>query len=86
MTAKMAEQQAWERERRGMRRPEPEEFGAIRAGLAGIKLDAIAAAIGVSRTAASKIRSGHLVPHMRHWEALAELAGVDVADPDRPPR
>jgi hypothetical protein len=27
----------------------------------------------VSRTAASKIRSGQLVPHVRHWGALADL-------------
>jgi hypothetical protein len=33
-------------------------------------------AIDVSRTAASKIRSGQLVPHVRHWETLAKLSSV----------
>jgi CRISPR-associated endonuclease Cas1 len=85
MTARMAEQQAWEQARRGMPRPKPEEFEPIRAGLAGVTLTVIADAIGVSRTAASKIRSGQLAPHVRHWPALAELAGLrpTVGSPDR---
>jgi hypothetical protein len=32
--------------------------------------------IPLQRPAASKIRSGQLVPHLRHWEALAPLADV----------
>jgi hypothetical protein len=59
-----------------MRRPDRSEFTQIMNRLAAIPLDQIATAIGASRTAASKIRSGGLVPHMRHWPALAELAGV----------
>jgi hypothetical protein len=57
-----------------MSRPSRGEFEAIRVGLAGMPLAKIEAAIGMSRTAASKIRSGQLVPHVRHWEVLAELA------------
>jgi hypothetical protein len=42
----------------------------------------IEAAIGVSRPAASKIRSGQLVPHVRHWIALAEVGQSSVvSDP-----
>jgi hypothetical protein len=44
--------------------------------LAGMPLAKIEAAIGVSRTAARKIRSGQLVPHVRHWEVLAELSAT----------
>jgi hypothetical protein len=70
-----AEEQEWERAHQGMRRPSRDEFEPIRAGLADMPLAKIEAAIGVSRTAASKIRSGQLVPHVRPWEALAKLAG-----------
>jgi hypothetical protein len=46
----------------------------VEAGLAGMPLAKIVNAIGVSRTAASKIRNGKHVPHVRHWSRLAELA------------
>jgi hypothetical protein len=45
----------------------------IREALSGIPLQRIMDAIDVSRTAASKIRSGKLVPHVRHWETLGSL-------------
>jgi hypothetical protein len=41
-------------------------------------LQRIVDAIGVSRTAASKIRSGKLVPHVRHWAVLAKLASAST--------
>jgi hypothetical protein len=65
---------------RGMRRPDPFEFTTIQEALASIRLDQIAAAIGVSRTAASGIRRGELVPHVGRWPALCELAGIDVPE------
>jgi CRISPR-associated endonuclease Cas1 len=71
-----AQEQEWERAHQGMRRPSRDEFEPIRAALAGMPLARIEGAIGVSRTAASKIRSGQLVPHVRHWEVLAKLAGA----------
>jgi hypothetical protein len=74
MAAVRAAEQEWEREHRGMRRPAPSEFAPIRQALSGIPLQRIVEAIDVSRTAASKIRSGQLVPHMRHWKILSELA------------
>ena len=74
MAAVRAAEQEWERERRGMARPLPSEFAPIREGLSGIPLQRIMDAIEVSRTAASKMRSGKLVPHMRHWDALSQLA------------
>ncbi len=77
MAAVRATEQEWERDHRGMARPLPSEFARIREALSGIPLRRIAESIGVSQTAASKIRSGKLVPHVRNWEALANLAEID---------
>jgi hypothetical protein len=60
-----------------MARPLPSEFAPIRQAQSRVPLQQISAAIAVSRTAASKIRSGQLVPHVRHWETLAELASAN---------
>jgi hypothetical protein len=57
----------------------PSEFAPIRETLAGIPLKRISQALGVSMTAASKIRSGQLVPDVRHWESLSELASVQLS-------
>lgn len=56
----------------------PEDFAAIRAGLRDVKLSEIMAALGISKTSASSWRSGRVVPALRHWPALATLAGVEV--------
>lgn len=45
----------------------------IQPALASLTSSAIASCIGVSRCSASKIRSGKLRPHQRHWQALAAL-------------
>jgi hypothetical protein len=76
MAAVRAAEQEWEREHQGMARPLPSEFAPIREALRGCPLRRIMNAIEVSRTAASKIRSGQLVPHVRHWETLSELASA----------
>lgn len=47
----------------------------IRPLLADIPTSAIRSRIGVSRWYAGKIRRGYQ-PHPRHWEALAQLAGI----------
>ncbi len=41
--------------------------------LGAVPLSRIAAATGLSISACSRIRSGGLRPHARHWSALAEL-------------
>ena len=74
MAAVRAAEQDWERQHAGMARPLPSEFAPIREALLEIPLQRISEAIGVSQTAASKIRSGKLVPHLRHWEALSQMA------------
>jgi predicted component of type VI protein secretion system len=56
----------------------PEDFAAIRAGLREVKLAEIMAALGISKASASSWRSGRVVPALRHWPALATLAGVEV--------
>jgi CRISPR-associated endonuclease Cas1 len=50
----------------------------IQPPLAHISTSAIASRIGVSRWYAGKIRRGSR-PHPRHWQALAEIAGVEHA-------
>ena len=51
--------------------------------LATFTLPAIARATGASTSAASKWRAGRRLPHVRHWAALAQLAGVqfELDDP-----
>jgi len=48
----------------------------IRPLLAAISTSTISSRIGVSRWYAGRIRSGRRRPHPRHWQALAELIGV----------
>ncbi len=55
---------------------DPAEFESIRVGLATVKLSAIIDACGVSKGTASAWRAGRYVPPLRHWGALANLAGV----------
>jgi hypothetical protein len=40
----------------------------------GVKLTDLVAQTGLTKSACSKIRSGAVVPHARHWEALREAA------------
>ena len=56
----------------------PAAFEAIRAGLASVKLAEIMRALGCSKSGASGWRSGRVVPALRHWPALASLAGVPL--------
>ncbi len=57
---------------------DPSQFAPIRAGLAGVTLAQIMTACGVAKATASGWRSGRHVPALRHWPALAALAGVPV--------
>lgn len=42
--------------------------------LQSVPVRVIAEAMGASQSHGSKVRNGHLVPHKRHWKALAALA------------
>jgi hypothetical protein len=44
--------------------------------LANVPRSEISTALGVSKTYASEIRAGKSLPHPRHWQTLAKLAGV----------
>jgi hypothetical protein len=55
----------------------------IQPRLAHVSTSVIASRIGVSRWYAGRIRQGQR-PHARHWQALAELAGVAPGSPIRP--
>jgi CRISPR-associated endonuclease Cas1 len=58
---------------------DPQRFAAtIRPALAAVKLSAIVAACGVTKSTASSWRTGKTTPHVSHWPALAELAGVPL--------
>lgn len=48
----------------------------IQPRLSSVPASIIQARLGVSRVYASKIRQSKSSPHPRHWQALAELAGV----------
>ena len=69
MAVRAAEQE-WEREHRGIARSLPPEFAPIRDAPLGVPLQRIIDSIEVSRTAASKIRSGKMVPRAALGDAL----------------
>lgn len=48
----------------------------IQPPLTRITVPTISSALGISKPYATDIRAGKCVPHPRHWQALAELAGV----------
>jgi CRISPR-associated endonuclease Cas1 len=48
----------------------------IRPLLAGVTIPILLSALGISEPYAAFIRSGKRVPHPRHWQKLAQLAGI----------
>jgi len=71
-----AELERWKADHPGLT-GDPDDFRRnILPGLAEIKLAEIVTACGVSKSTASTIRSGRHVPALRHWSALARLAGI----------
>lgn len=50
----------------------------IQPQLAKVSASIIQSRLGVSRWCASKVRQGYCRPHPRHWQALAELAGISA--------
>jgi hypothetical protein len=47
-------------------------------GIQGVRLTTLVSQTGLTKSACSRIRSGEVVPHARHWEALRE-AGAEVS-------
>jgi hypothetical protein len=62
-----------------MTRPDPALFVPIRTALAEVPVREIMTATGLALSSARMVKSGRLVPHARHWFALAKLG--DVPDP-----
>jgi CRISPR-associated endonuclease Cas1 len=56
----------------------------IRPALRDSTISAIASALSISLPYATDIRAGRRRPHPRHWQALAQLAGVVTGVPNRP--
>jgi len=73
-----AANERWRAEHPGTEANGKPDFEPLRRGLQGTTLPAIMAACGVSKATASGWRSGRHVPALRHWEALARLAGVEL--------
>jgi len=48
----------------------------IQPALARVPKSQIRAVLGVSEPYSSNIQAGKRIPHQRHWQALAELAGI----------
>jgi len=49
----------------------------VQPALASMAKSRIGAALGVSEPYSSDVRAGKRIPHPRHWQALAQLVGLD---------
>jgi hypothetical protein len=56
----------------------PADCAPVRDALSTVKLSAIMAACVVGKATASGWRTGRQLPPLRHWQAVAELAGVPL--------
>jgi len=52
----------------------------IRPRLAQVTVPTVRAALGVSKSYATDVRSGRRLPHPRHWQALAQLLRIAATD------
>lgn len=75
LSARKREQLAWERNDQP-RQPVDDYATKILPGLRDVPLAAVQLATGLSISAASRIRSGKLQPHVRHWPALGQLVNT----------
>jgi hypothetical protein len=58
----------------------------IQPALVSVAKSQIRSALGVSEPYSSDIHAGRRIPHARHWQALAQLAGVSPDVASRPSR
>ncbi len=75
LSARKREQLAWEATRPTTEVTASELTERVLPALREVPLSAIQAATGLSLSACSRIRSGQLPPHARHWTALYDLVG-----------
>jgi len=71
--AERIERKRWEIEHSAEKVDRERFLAEVLPGLRGISLTRIAKATGMSTSAASKVRSGKMVPHPRHWTVMASL-------------
>ncbi len=82
IAARKARQAAWEAAG-GVALVDPEWYATdVLPALADVKLAAIVAATGWSKSYASVVRRGRYIPHVSTWPALAVAAGVTVPGPE----
>jgi len=84
IAAARAANERWRAEHPGTEANGKPDFEPLRQKLQGTTLPAIMAATGASKATASGWRSGRHVPALRHWEALARLAGVELPTSHKP--
>jgi ribosomal protein L37E len=75
----MLAKSAWEQSKELSPITEEDFLRDVQPRLAALRIGTIRSALGVSKAYASAIRSGQRRPHPRHWQALAQLAGVSAA-------
>jgi len=75
IAARRRSAQAWE-SAGGQGTYDPKAWPDILAGLADVKLSAIVAATGLSKSFACVVRAGKSTPHPSHWPALAALGAT----------
>ena len=70
---------AWRRSELPTWLDEPFYRREIQPRLGRVKLSVLSTALGVSIPYVANIRSGKRIPHARHWQTLARLAGVTMS-------
>ncbi len=73
-----AAQRAWDSSSKPSWLNEDIYLAKIQPKLAGITIDSLSSALGVSESYAADIRMGRRRPHPRHWQALAGLVGISA--------
>jgi hypothetical protein len=76
LAAKAAERD-WEASAAQPTVTEQQFFEEVLPRLIEVPLSKIERATGLSNSSCSRIRSGRMTPHPRHWDALARLAAAD---------
>jgi CRISPR-associated endonuclease Cas1 len=79
-----AAQQAWRSSPKPVWLTEDIYVETIQPRLAAVPISTLASTLGVSEPYAAEIRAGRRRPHPRHWQALANLAGVGPRTLNRP--
>ena len=80
LSARKQEQLAWEAASTSSELTSSDLTERVLPALRDVPLSAIQAATGLSLSACSRIRSGNLLPHARHWTPLHHLVTAGARD------